>query len=303
MVEPQIVILVVAGSSPVDHPTLTVHVDSHSKTGVLTESSLFMETLDSIFGYTFRDRSLLTMALTHGSVGYEAQRSQPDNQRLEFLGDAVLQLMLSEFLYGRLPTANEGELTKLRAQIVSTKALAALGRQIGLGRFLIMGRGEAANGGRDRESCLADALEAIVGAVYLDGGLIGAQTVTQKLFLPEVERLLSNPGNQNPKGQLQEIIQAVGSAPPQYEIVSQSGPDHAKSFLAQVKWMGSVLGQGSGSSKKEAEAQAAISALGAQNLGERLNTLVEQNIKITEISKANCEQLGDKSEQVCEQTS
>lgn len=262
-----------------------------------------MEALDSILGYTFQDRSLLTMALTHGSVGYEAQRAQPDNQRLEFLGDAVLQLMLSELLYERLPEANEGELTKLRAQIVSTKALAALGRRLGLGKFLIMGRGEAANGGRDRDSSLADALEAVAGAVYLDGGFLAAQALTRTLFLSEVDRLLRDPGHQNPKGQLQETIQAVGSTPPSYEIVGQSGPDHAKSFQAQVKWMDCILGSGSGSSKKEAETMAAQAALASPDLIERLNALAEKNIKITKISREGCEQPGDKSPQVCDQTS
>lgn len=262
-----------------------------------------MEALASILGYSFQDRSLLTMALTHGSVGYEAQRTQPDNQRLEFLGDAVLQLMLSELLYERLPAANEGELTKLRAQIVSTKALAALARRIQLGQHLIMGRGEAANGGRNRDGSLADALEAIMGAVYLDGGFQAAQALINKLFLADVERLLTHPSQQNPKGQLQEVIQALGPLPPQYEIVGQSGPDHAKSFQASVIWMDTVLGLGSGNSKKEAETEAAKAALNSPTLMETLNSLVNPNIKITKISKETCEQVGDNSLQVCEQTS
>ena len=149
-----------------------------------------MEVLESVLGYNFRDRQLLIMALTHGSVGYEAQRDHLDNQRLEFLGDAVLQLMLSELLYKRLPKADEGELTKLRAQIVSTKALAAVARRLNLGSFLIMGKGEAANGGRTRESTLADAMEAVTGAIYLDGGPLAVQNLTHLLFAKDLEKLL-----------------------------------------------------------------------------------------------------------------
>ena len=252
-----------------------------------------MEVLESVLGYTFQDRQLLTMALTHGSVGYEAQRSQADNQRLEFLGDAVLQLMLSEMLYQKLPQADEGELTKLRAQIVSTKALAVVARRIQLGSFLIMGRGEAANGGRERENTLADALEAVAGAVYLDGGSAEAHKFAQHLFQQELERLMDGPSDQNPKGQLQEMIQSVGSSPPQYRILNHSGPDHAKSFQAIVQWMGSELGAGSGTSKKEAGTEAARSALRSPRLMEQLKSLADLNFKTTKISKESCEQTAD----------
>lgn len=236
-----------------------------------------MEVLESVLGYTFRDRQLLTMALTHGSVGYEAQRSQADNQRLEFLGDAVLQLMLSEMVYQRLPTADEGKLTKLRSQVVSTKALAAVARRLKLGGFLIMGKGEQANGGRERENTLADVLEAIAGAIYLDGGLAAAQRFTRSLFSEDLELLLKSPGDQNPKGQLQEIIQAVGPTPPHYKILNQTGPDHAKSFEASVNWLGSVLGTGTGSSKKEAETASAKAALESPKLLEQLKSLASQS--------------------------
>ncbi|TDU66145.1 ribonuclease-3 [Prosthecobacter fusiformis] len=248
-----------------------------------------MEVLESVLGYSFRDRQLLTMALTHGSVGYEAQRVQADNQRLEFLGDAVLQLLLSELLYQRLPKADEGKLTTLRSQIVSTKALANVARRLKLGSFLIMGRGEQANGGRERESTLADVLEAVAGAIYLDGGIAEAQRFARFLFSEDLEKLLVNPGDQNPKGQLQEIIQSVGPMPPQYEILGQSGPDHAKSFEASVNWMGAVLGTGSGNSKKEAETASAKAALESPTLIAQLKSLASLNIKSTKISVIKCE--------------
>lgn len=262
-----------------------------------------MEALESVLGYTFRDRQLLTMALTHGSVGYEAQRAQADNQRLEFLGDAVLQLMLSELVYQKLPKADEGELTKLRSQVVSTKALAAVARRLNLGSFLIMGRGEQANGGRERENTLADVLEAIAGAVYLDGGLAEAQRLSQHLFHEDLEKLLRSPNDQNPKGKLQEIIQAMGPTPPVYRILSEAGPDHAKCFEASVLWLDAVLGQGKGNSKKEAEVDAARVALKSPTLIEQLKSLAVLNFKTTKIPVKNCEQAGHKSPHACEQHS
>ncbi len=262
-----------------------------------------MEALESVLGYSFRDSRLLTMALTHGSVGYEAQRAHADNQRLEFLGDAVLQLMVSELLYQTLPKADEGELTKLRSQVVSTKALAAVARRLKLGGFLIMGRGEAANGGRERENTLADAMEAVTGALYLDGGLLEAQRLIQRLFNDELERLLVNPGDQNPKGQLQEILQAVAAVPPQYAIIQETGPDHAKSFEATVQWLGGILGKGSGSSKKEAEIDSARDALKQPALDSALKALAAAHFKATEKAVKKCEQPTDKSGQPCEQLS
>lgn len=231
-----------------------------------------MSALEQVIGHTFRDPSLLQLALTHGSVGYENQRPQADNQRLEFLGDAVLQLALSHLLYSQQATADEGVLTKARAQLVSTKALARLARQMGLGTYLIMGRGEEANGGRERESALADALEAVAGAVYLDAGTDAAHAFATRLFSPDLRLLERGPLERNPKGELQEMIQALSTLPAQYDIVGEEGPDHAKSFVSAVSWLGSELGKGSGRSKKEAETQAAQAALDNPGLAEVLRT-------------------------------
>lgn len=235
-----------------------------------------MDTLETILGHTFRDPALLQLALTHGSVGYENQRPQADNQRLEFLGDAVLQLVLSHLLYARSPRADEGVLTKARAQLVSTKALARLARQIGLGAHLIMGRGEEANGGRDRDSTLADALEAVAGAVYLDAGSQAAHEFAARLFVSDLHALEQGPLERNPKGELQELIQAVNATPPVYSIVAADGPDHAKSFCAAVSWLGHELGRGSGRSKKEAETDAAQTALQSAALQELLRKPCEK---------------------------
>lgn len=256
-----------------------------------------MELLESVLGHTFRNPQLLREALSHGSIGYEAQRTQRDNQRLEFLGDAVIQLALSEMLYQKLEDTDEGGLTKARAQLVSTKALAQVARRLNLGGFLLMGRGEESNGGRERDSTLADAMEAVAGAVYLDGGMDAATALAKRLFAQELALLGNSPVEQNPKGQLQEMIQALSPQAPSYRIVQESGPDHAKSFEATVNWRGAVLGRGLGRSKKEAEVEAARSALGQNDLQGLLQAVVgghDGNYKATKISTIGCEKTGDK---------
>jgi ribonuclease-3 len=235
-----------------------------------------MEKLETILGHTFRDPSLLRLALTHASVSYENQRFHEDNQRLEFLGDAVIQLSLSHFLYRKLPNADEGVLTKSRAHLVSTKALARLARRLGLGDFLIMGRGEEANGGRERDSSLADVMEAITGAVYLDAGLEVTSAFVAHLFAEDLQLACAGQLEPNPKGQLQEQLQAISQIPPSYDILSEKGPDHAKYFVASVSWMNQELGRGSGRSKKEAEAQAAQQALDTPGLENRLRIACQQ---------------------------
>ncbi len=231
-----------------------------------------MHPLEQVIGHTFRDPALLQLALTHGSVGYENQRAHSDNQRLEFLGDAVLQLALSHLLFVRFTQADEGVLTQARAQLVSTKALARIARRISLGAHLHLGRGEEANGGRDRESTLADTLEAVAGAVHLDSGTEAAHQFAARLFAEDLEALNRGPLDANPKGQLQELIQSVGIEPPLYGIAGAEGPDHAKNFVATVSWQGTELGRGTGRSKKDAEVQAAQAALDNPALRELLRT-------------------------------
>lgn len=250
-----------------------------------------MEPLETVLGYSFRDSSLLSQALTHSSLGYESQRTLADNQRLEFLGDAVLQLLLSEMLFARYRNADEGMLTKVRSQLVSTKALAQVGRRIGLGKFLLMGRGEETHGGRERDSSLADALEAVAGAVFLDGGMDSARALARHLFTELLDSLGSTPVDKNPKGQLQEILQAINPQSPHYQIISQTGPDHAKSFVSAVIWCGQELGRGIGRSKKEAEVEAARSALVAGNHA------LKPDYRTTKISTISCEQSGQNSPQ------
>lgn len=220
-----------------------------------------MEPLENVIKYTFRNPLILAEALTHASLAYESQRPRFDNQRLEFLGDAVLQLVLSAELFRRLRTANEGVLTKARSQLVSTKALARLARSIDLGSYILMGRGEEAHGGRDRENSLADVFEALVGAIFLDGGLEAAMQFAVRAFARDIESISKSPLDLNPKGELQERIQSAAGVPPCYRIICEQGPDHQKTFDSVVSWRGIDLGRGTGRSKKEAEVEAARAAL------------------------------------------
>ena len=220
-----------------------------------------MHTLELRLGYRFRDTSLLERALTHPSVGHEKQRFHIDNQRLEFLGDAVLQLVITEYLYANFPKEQEGPLTKLRARLVSRDALQAHAVALDLGRHLIMGRGEEASGGRTRASSLADAFEAVVGAIYLDSDFATTREFVLRAMQSALTGVLEAPVDINPKGQLQEILQAIASRGPIYELISATGPEHAKTFVVEARWEGETLGRGTGPSKQAAEIAAAMDAL------------------------------------------
>jgi ribonuclease-3 len=220
-----------------------------------------MSPIEERIGYKFRNSLLLAEALTHPSLGHETQRYHFDNQRLEFLGDAVLQLVISEHLFRRFGGGAEGQLTKLRSRLVSRETLKMHAAALDLGRYLLMGRGEEASGGRDRTSTLADAFEALIGAIYLDGGLDSAREFILTQAHSDLAQLAEEPIEINPKGQLQELLQSISPRSPVYELISQSGPEHEKTFVVQAVWEGIVLGQGSGRSKKQAETAAALEAM------------------------------------------
>jgi ribonuclease-3 len=217
--------------------------------------------LEERIGYKFRNSLLLAEALTHPSLRHETHRAHFDNQRLEFLGDAVLQLVVTEHLYRYFTAEAEGKLTKLRARLVSREALAIHAAEINLGNYLMMGRGEEASGGRVRNSTLADAFEALVGAIYLDGDLGAARKFILEQAASDLAQLVEEPVDINPKGQLQELLQAISPRSPVYEVMSQTGPEHAKTFVVRAIWEGVELGQGTGRSKKQAETAAAIVAM------------------------------------------
>ena len=201
---------------------------------------------------------LLERALTHRSYAYE-HGGLPTNERLEFLGDAVLGLVVTDALYTTHPDLPEGSLAKLRASVVNTRALADVARALQLGRWLRLGRGEEVTGGRDKNSILADTMEAVIGAVYLDRGIATASAVVRSLFDPLMRAASEDGASLDWKTALQELAAARGLGAPAYAI-EESGPDHAKSFTAQVSLGGVVQGSGAGRSKKEAEQQAAEAA-------------------------------------------
>jgi len=222
-------------------------------------------------GCAFRDESLLRLALTHPSVAHEAgpqspggdevQRRPAHNQRLEFLGDAVLQLVLTRELYEKFPAFDEGPLTKARAKLVNRRTLGEHARVLGLGAHMILSRGEEMHGGRERASALADTFEALLGAIFLDGGYEVAREFILREFGADFGKLNVLPTIENPKGELQELLQSRSPEAPEYHVVSATGPDHDRVFECTVQHEGVELARGSGKSKKAAESDAALAAL------------------------------------------
>lgn len=212
-------------------------------------------------GLYFHDPRLLIRALTHRSYLNENPGALEDNERLEFLGDAVLDFLIGEWLYHHYPEMQEGELTRLRAALVCGERLAEVARQLNLGAALLLGRGEAANGGRQRPTTLAGAFEALMGALYLDQGLEAVRAFVLPLFEPLAETILETHADEDPKSRLQEWAQAQGLPAPTYHTVRIEGPDHDRRFEVEVRIQGQVYGRGEGSSKRQATKAAAADAL------------------------------------------
>lgn len=217
--------------------------------------------LQARLGYVFRDESLLIVAVTHPSVAHELGTPVQHNQRLEFLGDAVLQLALTRELYEKFSGYSEGPLTKARAKLVNRRSLAVRGRAIQLGQHLVLSRGEESHGGRERPSAIADAYEAVVGAIFLDGGYEAAREFILREFSSGFSEVSALPELDNPKGELQELLQAKSPIAPKYHVISATGPDHDRMFECTVHHEGVELATGSGKSKKLAESEAALAAL------------------------------------------
>jgi ribonuclease III len=225
-----------------------------------------VEDLDRAIGIAFNDPSLREAALTHRSYAFE-HGLRVTNERLEFLGDSVLGLVVTDMAYRSYPDLPEGSLAKLRAAIVNMTALADVARSLGLGRIVLLGKGEEQSGGRDKSSILADALEAVFGAVYLDQALSIATELIERLFRPRMEAYVRGEGDRDYKTILQEVASQTLRSMPDYRI-QERGPDHQKEFTATVFLSGEPLGVGTGRSKKEAEQQAAREA--HRRLSERL---------------------------------
>jgi len=214
--------------------------------------------LDRLLGVRFKDAALREMALTHRSYAFENE-IHAHNERLEFLGDAVLGIVVTDMAFREFPEMTEGELAKLRAAIVNMGALADVARDLGIGRYVHLGKGEEGSGGRDKSSILADALEALLGAVYLDRGLDAARKLIVRVFRPRMIAYVRGEGGRDYKTILQELASAELHSLPEYRI-SERGPDHEKEFMATVFLGGRELGSGMGRSKKEAEQEAAHQA-------------------------------------------
>lgn len=233
-----------------------------------------LDELQQTLGCRFAEPGLLRLALTHPSVAHEQAAQLQHNQRLEFLGDSVIELIVTHELYRRLPTAGEGALTKARARLVNRRSLAERARRLDLGAYLVLSRGEELHGGRERSSTLADSFEALVGALFLDQGLETAREFVLRQFEDDLARIPGSTDAENPKGELQERLQAVSPQAPRYRLETTTGPDHDRVFECAVYHEGVELGRGQGKSKKTAEAEAAADALRrlAGGVGPQVNT-------------------------------
>lgn len=230
--------------------------------------------LEKRIGYVFKDRALLIQALTHSSHAYETRGELAgDNEVLEFLGDSVIGLLAAEFLHGQYPDSREGELSKLRSMATSTDSLADYARRMKLDRYLLLGKGEEHSGGRKKKTILADGFEAVVGALYKDGGLEAARVLLDPLFVESFKRLKGGSFQiNNFKSALQEHLQKQNLPIPAYRIIEAKGPDHQKVFVIEVSAGSRVLARAKGDSKKDAEQRAAQKAL-KHVLGRKLKEL------------------------------
>jgi len=221
--------------------------------------SLWGDSLYRTIKYSFKNQALYKRAFTHRS--YTGQTGEESNERLEFLGDAVLGMIVTEQLYKRFPEKDEGELTKAKSSIVSRDTLALWAENVQLGTYLRLGRGEELSGGRHRKSLLANTFEALIGAIYLDGGIVPARNLICSTVLTDAEKYLDYKYRKNFKSRLLEFVQARSWKGPDYRVVADEGPDHDKRFIVKVFINDEPLGQGDGKSKKEAEQSAAREAL------------------------------------------
>lgn len=218
-----------------------------------------MKTLESKLGYTFQNPQLLENALTHSSCANESRGKLQSNERLEFLGDSILGMVVADHLYRNHPELPEGELTRTRAALVCEESLVEVAEELGLGEYLRLGKGEETGGGRNRPSIRADAVEAVLAAVYLDGGIGSARKIIQRYVLSREVAGLTKPRDY--KTALQELVQRESGSVLRYRLTGEEGPDHNKRFFMEVDLNGAAIGAGSGRSKKEAEQMAAKAAI------------------------------------------
>lgn len=221
-----------------------------------------LKPLEQLIGYRFRNKALLNQALTHKSYANERYKSGSyDNERLEFLGDSVLGIVVSRLLYDDCPDQDEGVLTRYKSQLVSGEALGHIAKKLQIGEFLLLGKGEEASGGRKHISNLLCALEALIGAVYLDGDLKAASRFIERAFRPQIQLVKEGKGSKDYKSVLQQLVLKKFKTTPSYKIISEIGPDHKKHFIVEALILGKRFGIGSGSNKKTAEQASAKETL------------------------------------------
>ena len=223
---------------------------------------LGLKDFQRLLRYNFRDRNLLDQALTHRSYAFEHPRERTiDNERLEFLGDAVLGLAISDYIYRQLPDCQEGEMTRIRSMLVGRTTLENLARRLAVGGLLLLGKGEAASGGADQPTNIVGAYEAIIGAIYLDGGFKKADRFIGSQFTDEIKKVFEGGAKKDYKSILQEYTLKENKAPPRYAVIFEEGPDHRKHFEIAVSFGGMIRGKGEGKNKKSAQQDAAYEAL------------------------------------------
>lgn len=227
----------------------------------IPERKVDLAKVQSIIGYRFNDLSLLALALTHRSYTNNSELVNESNERMEFLGDSVLGLIIAEQLFADHPDWHEGDLTKMKALLVNEITLAEVGKEIGLNQHIYLSSEEDKSGGAERPSIVSDAMESVMAAIYLDGGINAAKKFILKNIYSRKEMVSADSSQRNYKGELLELIQGSGRGMPRYDVVSETGPDHDKTFNIVVRLNGQDLGRGVGLSKKEAEQKAAAEAL------------------------------------------
>jgi ribonuclease-3 len=230
--------------------------------GKLDGTERLLQEFQRAINYKFNDVDLLRVALTHRSFAKSGEKDWlPSNERLEFLGDSVLGLIVSEFLFAKYPEKLEGGLTKFKSLLVNETTLYRTASSLELGKYILLSQEEDRAGGRNRASINADAFEAVIGAVYLDGGLAAVKPIVDRYILSQIDAIAADKTFRNFKGDLLELLQAKSAAMPRYEVTSEEGPDHDKTFMVMVYCNGENIGCGTGSSKKDAEQKAAAQAL------------------------------------------
>ncbi len=220
-----------------------------------------MEKLEENLRYTFKNKNLLKNALSHSSYANEIRKGLSSNERLEFLGDSVLSIIVSDYIFKHFPNLPEGELTRMRSVLVCEKTLCKFSKELNIGEFLMLGNGEEKSGGRERPSILADAFEAVLAAIYIDGGMEYAKKHVLRFILPELESGIRNDSNKVYITLLQEIIQRNPEETVEYRLCKEEGPDHDKTFTVKVMLNSNEIGEGIGKNKKQAEEEAAKQAL------------------------------------------